>query len=269
MRALSMSHAWESICQQTQAFLDGVGCTDVIIGLSGGLDSSVVAVVACQVLGPSHVHGVLMPGPYSSQGSVDDAHDLAHRLGMDADTVPITGSFRAFSQEYEDALNLPLAGLAAENTQARLRMCVLMALSNESGWLVLNTGNLSEAAMGYSTLYGDTAGAFAPLGGLYKTEVFKLARYLNASAVQQGKTPPIPENVITKPPSAELSEGQSDEASLGMSYADMDEVLSRMLDKGAPPQALTPFAKEVWKRYQANAFKRALEPPFAVMQGQE
>ncbi len=263
MRALSRARTWEAVCGQTRSFLEDAGCTDVVIGLSGGLDSSVVAVVACQVLGPSHVHGVLMPGPFSSLGSLDDAHDLAGRLGMSTDTVPITGAFEAFSADYEHSLAQPLTGLAMENTQARLRMCVLMALSNARGWLVLNTGNLSEAAMGYSTLYGDTAGAFAPIGGLYKTEVFQLARFINAAAESAGKVAPIPEEVLVKPPSAELAADQSDEASLGMRYEDLDEMLSRMLDEGIPAHQISSSAEAVWQRYQVNEFKRKLEPPFA------
>lgn len=265
MRSLDIARAWEAICQQTRAFVEGLGATDVVIGLSGGIDSSLVAVVACEALGVDRVHGVLMPGPYSSEGSVRDAEDLAQRLGMATRTFSITDAFRVFADEYAGSFDEPLAGLAAENTQARLRMCALMALSNAHGWIVLNTGNLSEAAMGYSTLYGDTAGAFAPIGGLYKTEVFALARYVNERAQASGAVPPIPEAVITKPPSAELSEGQSDEASLGMSYASLDEALSCMLDEGIPAADISPFAEEVWKRYQANAFKRALEPPFAVV----
>lgn len=265
MRPLDSAQAWKALCQQTRAFVHGLGVTDVLIGLSGGIDSSVVAVAACEALGPEHVHGVLMPGPYSSEGSVRDAKDLAERLGMPWRTFSISDAFVAFGNEYGQAFDEPLAGLAAENTQARLRMCVLMALSNAQGWIVLNTGNLSEAAMGYSTLYGDTAGAFAPIGGLYKTEVFALARYVNERAEAAGAMPPIPQAVIDKPPSAELSEGQSDEASLGMKYADLDEALSCMLDEGIPAKDISPFAEEVWKRYQANAFKRKLEPPFACV----
>lgn len=263
MRQLDNAKLWASICQQTSSFVGTAGFSDVIVGLSGGIDSSMVAAVACQALGPSHVHGVLMPGPYSSEGSVRDAEELARRLEMPTQLFSITESFKVFASEYRYAFGAPLAGLAAENTQARLRMVALMALSNAQGWLVLNTGNFSEAALGYSTLYGDMVGAFAPLGALYKTEVFALAHWLDDEAKREGKVPPIPDEVLTKPPSAELAEGQSDEASLGMTYADLDEALSAMLDEGISAADISPFTEEVWRRYQANEFKRTLEPPFA------
>lgn len=266
MRQLDISAVRASLCQQTADFVHAAGFTDVLIGLSGGLDSSVVAALACDALGAGRVHGVRMPGPFSSEASLQDALDLAENLGIGLDTCAITDAFAAFGRTWEDAFGVQLAGLAAENTQARLRMCVLMALSNERGWMVLNTGNLSEAAMGYSTLYGDTAGAFAPIGGLYKTEVQALARFLNEDAEAAGRVPPIPLNVICKPPSAELSEGQTDEASFGMAYAQLDELLSLMLDDGARAQSISPEAERIWQRYQASGFKRALEPPCAQIE---
>ena len=266
MRQIDISAVRTSLCQQTADFVRGAGFTDVLIGLSGGLDSSVVAALASEALGSGHVHGVRMPGPFSSASSLRDASDLAENLGMSMDTCPITDAFTAFERTWEGAFGAPFLGLAAENTQARLRMCVLMALSNERGWMVLNTGNLSEAAMGYSTLYGDTAGAFAPIGGLYKTEVRALAQLINGCAAAAGRTPPIPENVLVKPPSAELSAGQTDEDALGIPYADLDRLLSRMLDEGGRAKDLTPEEARIWRRYQANGFKRALEPPFAQVE---
>jgi NAD+ synthase (glutamine-hydrolysing) len=260
MRSLAMDSVLDGICAQTATFVREAGFTDVLIGLSGGLDSSVVAALACKALGHEHVHGILMPSPYTSADSVRDASELARGLGISAPAFPITETFATFADDYETFLDEPLSGLAAENTQARLRMCILMALSNAKGWMVLNTGNRSEAAMGYSTLYGDTAGAFAPIGGLYKTEVFALAAHLNEQACRAGAQPPIPHNVLVKPPSAELSFGQTDEASLGISY---DELLFQMIDKGRSPESISPEAQRVWERYEKNAFKRALEPPFA------
>lgn len=186
MRSLAMDSVLDGICAQTAAFVQEAGFTDVLIGLSGGLDSSVVAALACKALGHEHVHGILMPSPYTSADSVRDASELAQGLGISAPAFPITQTFATFADDYETFLDEPLSGLAAENTQARLRMCILMALSNARGWMVLNTGNRSEAAMGYSTLYGDTAGAFAPIGGLYKTEAYALARYANEQAACEG-----------------------------------------------------------------------------------
>lgn len=266
MRQLDIPAVCASLCQQTADFVHDAGFTDVLIGLSGGLDSSVVAALARDALGAEHVRGVRMPGPFSSEASLQDALDLAENLGISLATCAITDAFAAFGRTWEDAFDAPIAGLAAENTQARLRMCILMALSNEHGWMVLNTGNLSEAAMGYSTLYGDTAGAFAPIGGLYKTEVQALARFLNEDAAAAGQVSPIPENVISKPPSAELSEGQTDEASFGMAYAQLDELLSMMLDEGVQARGISPEAERIWQRYLANGFKRALEPPYAQVE---
>ncbi len=266
MRPFDAARIWESLCGQTRAFVHDAGFQDVLIGLSGGLDSSLVAAIAASALGADHVHGLIMSGPYTSEDSRKDASELARRLGITTAEVPITATFAAFAEEWEAHLGEPLRGLAAENTQARLRMCILMALSNERGWLVLNTGNLSEAAMGYSTLYGDTAGAFAPIGGVYKTEAFTLARYANAQAEERGEVPPIPDNVLSKPPSAELASGQTDEASLGMGYPELDGLLSKMLDEGILAAEISPQAEKAWERYERNAFKRAQEPPFATIQ---
>lgn len=266
MRHLHLEAALDAICAQTRSFVQDRGFSDVVIGLSGGMDSSVVTAIACTALGPDHVHGVLMPSPFTSRASIEDAEELACRLEVATASFPITDPFAALSRVFEEGSGEPLSGLAAENTQARLRMCILMALSNARGWMVLNTGNLSEAAMGYSTLYGDTAGAFAPIGGLYKTEVAALARLINERALASGSSAPIPQNVLEKPPSAELSEGQTDEGALGMTYAHLDELLSQMLDEGIPCESLSSEAEGIWKRYQANAFKRELEPPFADVQ---
>lgn len=250
-------------------YVQNAGFEDVVIGLSGGIDSSLVATMAVDAFGQGHVHGVLLPGPYSSEGSIQDAKALADNLGISSMTIPIEGAYTAFCEGFEQATREALSGLASENTQARCRMVYLMALSNGRGWLMLNTGNKSEAAMGYSTLYGDTAGAFAPIGGLYKTQVFELSRWRNDLARKKGEVPPIPDQVLTKPPSAELSSGQTDEESMGISYAELDSILRLYLDEGAEaaeikqqghPEELVDM---VVRRYGANAFKRALEPPYA------
>ena len=194
-----------------KGFMDDAGFSDVVIGLSGGMDSSLVAVMCADALGADRVHGVLMPGPYSTDHSVDDALDLARNLGIRTRTVSIAEPYRAFEAALAEACGGKLSGLAAENTQARCRMVCLMALSNAYGWMLVNTGNKSEAMMGYSTLYGDTAGAFAPIGGLYKTDVFAVARWRNRQAEIAGEVPPIPEHLFVKPPRAELSPDQEDE----------------------------------------------------------
>jgi NAD+ synthase (glutamine-hydrolysing) len=190
----------------------------VILALSGGIDSALTATIAADAVGPERVHVVLMPSRYSSDHSVSDAEDLAKRQGLHARTVPIRSMVDAFEAE------LHLTGLAAENLQARIRGMVLMSLSNAEGHLVLTTGNKSELATGYSTLYGDSAGGFAPIKDVPKTLVWELSRWRNREAESRGETPPIPENSITKPPSAELAPGQLDSDSLP-DYAVLDALL--------------------------------------------
>jgi len=249
------------------AFVRGAGFTDVVIGLSGGMDSTLVAVMAADALGADHVHGVMLPGPYSSESSIDDAEALALALGISNITVPICEPFEAFEAVLARACGGALTGLAAENTQARCRMVCLMALSNAYGWMLVNTGNKSEAMMGYSTLYGDTAGAFAPIGGLYKTDVFAVARWRNRQAEIAGEVPPIPEHVFVKPPSAELSPDQEDEKSMGIDYPTLDRLLKAHVDRGLDAAALVSEGfdaadvERVLRTVRATAFKRALEPP--------
>lgn len=266
-----MEGAFEAITAQTREAVHAAGFSDVAIGLSGGLDSSVVAALAVEALGANRVHGVLMPGPFSSGHSVADAEDLAAALGIDRATVPITGAYEAFDQAFCEAGLGALEGLASQNTQARCRMVCLMALSNARRWLVLNTGNRSEAYMGYSTLYGDMAGAFAPLGGLYKTQVYELARWMNGRARAEGRPEPIPEHVLAKPPSAELAPGQSDEEALGLGYAELDALLAARFDEGRSLSELEAVfgaatVQRVLGTVERMAFKRALEPPCAQVQ---
>ncbi len=260
---------YEACAHALRDFVRGAGFGDVVIGLSGGIDSAVVAVMAVDALGADHVHGVLLPGPYSSDHSVADALDLAERLGIEAPIVSITEAYEAFAKALAPACEGGLSGLAAENTQARCRMVAIMALSNAYGWMMLNTGNKSEAMMGYSTLYGDTAGAFAPMGGLYKTDVFACARWRNAHAEQAGLTAPIPENIINKPPSAELAPDQEDERSLGIDYPTLDAILIEAMERGVDAQGVSerlnlPLdqVERVLTRADSYAFKRALEPPY-------
>ena len=204
------------------------GFSDVVIGLSGGIDSTVVAAIAVDALGAEHVRGILMPGPFSSESSVRDASDLADNLGIKTFTVPIKDMFESSCATLEAATGQPFVGVGRENLQARLRGNVLMSLSNLWGALVLNTGNKSESGMGYSTLYGDTVGAYAPLADVYKGRVYELARWRNSC----GPFEVIPANVLVKAPSAELSEGQTDEGSFGASYAQIDQVLAMHVDRG-------------------------------------
>ena len=200
------------------------GFGSVILGLSGGIDSALTATIAADAIGPDRVHVVLMPSRYSSGHSVADAEDLVKRQGLHARTVPVGRVVDAYEAE------LDIRGLAAENLQARIRGMILMALSNSEGHLVLTTGNKSELATGYSTLYGDSAGGFAPIKDVLKTVVWELARWRNEHAVTRGETPPIPENSITKAPSAELAPGQLDSDSLP-DYAVLDAMLDDYVEK--------------------------------------
>jgi NAD+ synthase (glutamine-hydrolysing) len=184
------------------------GMSSVVLGLSGGIDSALVAALACDAVGASNVVGVSMPSEYSSEHSKDDAADLAKRTGLDYRVQPIKPMVEAF------LTHLGLTGVAEENLQARCRGVILMGLSNQEGHLTLATGNKSELATGYSTIYGDSVGGYAPLKDVPKTLVWELATWRNAEAERAGETPPIPPSSITKPPSAELRPGQVDQDSL-------------------------------------------------------
>ncbi|HEX5566329.1 MAG TPA: NAD+ synthase [Streptomyces sp.] len=207
-----------------RAYVAKNGFRSVILGLSGGIDSALVAALACDALGAQNVHAVSMPSRYSSEHSREDAAELARRTGLNFRTVPIVPMFDAYME------SLKLTGLAEENLQARLRGTLLMALSNQEGHIVLAPGNKSELACGYSTLYGDSVGAYAPIKDVYKTTVFRLARWRNEAAARRGETPPIPENSLTKPPSAELRPGQVDTDSLP-DYGMLDRILELYVDR--------------------------------------
>ncbi|MCF3166533.1 MULTISPECIES: NAD+ synthase [Streptomyces] len=200
------------------------GFSSVLIGLSGGIDSAICAAIACDALGAQNVYGVSMPSKYSSDHSKDDAAELARRTGLNFRTVPIAPMFDAYME------SLQLTGLAEENLQARLRGTTLMAISNQEGQIVLAPGNKSELAVGYSTLYGDAVGAYGPIKDVYKSSVFRLAKWRNRAAEERGQTPPIPESSITKPPSAELRPGQVDTDSLP-DYEVLDAILELYVDR--------------------------------------
>jgi len=259
---------YQACVDELRQTAEALGFTDVVLGLSGGIDSSLVAVMCVDAFGAEHVHGFMMPGPYSTQHSVDDATELAQNLGLQTQTISIKEAYEGFAAALAPAVDGKLEGLASENTQARCRMVCLMALSNHHGWMLVNTGNKSEAAMGFSTLYGDTAGVFAPIGGLYKTDVFALSRWVNERAQDAGQVPPIPEHVLTKPPSAELSPDAEDEKSLGIDYATLDKILIAYYEQGMLVDEIIDMGFEreqiegVVKRVDSYAFKRALEPPY-------
>jgi NAD+ synthase (glutamine-hydrolysing) len=196
----------------------------VVLGLSGGIDSAVVATIASDAIGGENVYGVSMPSKYSSDHSKGDAAILAGNIGCHYETLAIEPMVQAFES------NLELSGLASENLQARMRGVILMGLSNSAGHLTLTTGNKSELAVGYSTIYGDSVGGFAPFKDVEKTMVWQLARWRNSWALENGQTPPIPENSISKPPSAELRPDQTDQDSLP-EYAELDAILDAYVEQ--------------------------------------
>jgi NAD+ synthase (glutamine-hydrolysing) len=241
------------------------GFRSAILALSGGIDSALTATIAVDAIGADHVYVVLMPSRYSSEHSVTDAEDLVKRQGVHAVTIPIASIVEAFTKELVPA-GFPETGLPAENLQARVRGVVLMGLSNASGHLVLTTGNKSELATGYSTLYGDSAGGFGPIKDVFKTMVWELARWRNAEASRLGTTPPIPENSITKPPSAELAPGQLDTDSLPP-YDILDALLDDYVEKDMGSAELIAaghdpaLVERVIRLVDAAEYKRRQYPP--------
>ena len=215
---------WGALVLATRDYVRKSGFSDVALGLSGGIDSSLTAAVAVDALGPERVHGVLMPSRYSSPHSVADAEKVAANLGIDDRTVPIEAAHRAFEDMFGGSTGP--GSLTDQNLQSRIRGVVLMALANENGWLVLTTGNKSEAAVGYSTLYGDTAGAFAVIKDVWKTDVYELARWRNRQAGREI----VPETVLAKAPSAELRPDQRDDQSLPP-YEVLDPILALYVEE--------------------------------------
>ena len=261
---------YESLLRQTRAAIEGAGFHKALVGLSGGIDSTLVATLAAAALGPQHVHGLLMPAAVSSAASVTDALEAARRLGIAAQTIPIEPLFNEFRTALRPLFAGQPEGVAEENLQARIRGTLLMTLSNKFGWYVLNTSNYSEVLMGYGTLHGDMVGSFAPLGCLLKTQVYELARYANQAARDAQGQPPIPEEILEKEPSAELAEGQRDRDALGP-YEEIDPVLyglfvqkrsgEQLVAEGFDPEAVSRVAAQAARM----AFKLRYEPPAAQL----
>ena len=241
--------------------------TTAVLGLSGGIDSAVVAALACEALGPENVLSVMMPSPYSSRSSIDDSVELARRLGMRVVEHPISKPYETLLSELK--LEAPAEGrssLAAENLQSRLRGNILMTISNSEGRLLLSTGNKSELALGYCTLYGDTNGGLAVIGDVLKTEVYELAKHINREREI------IPGAIIQKRPSAELAPGQFDDQSLPP-YDQLDRILRLYFEQKASPQQIVEtgfeasFVYEILNRVEspANEFKRRQLPPTLII----
>ncbi len=257
---------WQGLVMGLRDYVGKNGFRSVVLGLSGGIDSALVAAIAIDALGAKRVNGVAMPSKYSSGHSVEDAQALADATGIHFRITPIAPMVDAFMD------NVVLKGLAEENLQARVRGTTLMGISNQEGHLVLATGNKSELAVGYSTLYGDAVGGFAPIKDIYKTDVWALSRYRNAVALERGETPPIPERSITKEPSAELRPDQKDSDSLP-DYPLLDQVLRAYVDEDLGYEALlaSGFDAELVRRVislvDKAEYKRRQYPPGTKVSG--
>jgi NAD+ synthase (glutamine-hydrolysing) len=253
---------YEALVVGTRDYVRKNGFTDVVIGLSGGIDSSLVAAIAVDALGAEHVNGVLMPSRYSSDHSLSDAEALARRLGIRTFTVPIEPAHGAFDEMLAPIFEGTAAGLAEENVQARIRGNVLMTISNKFGWMVLTTGNKSEMATGYATLYGDMAGGFAVIKDVPKTLVYALCRDLNERKDREL----IPESVLDKPPSAELAPGQLDADSLPP-YDVLDPIIEHYVEGDLSVGELiargydAAIVKRVAVMVDRNEYKRRQAPP--------
>ncbi len=236
------------------------GFSQVTIGLSGGIDSAVVCVLACDALGPQNVHGIAMPSPFSSPGSVKDAKLLAQNLGIPFHVIPIDDIFSSYLNTLNAAFSGRDSDVTEENIQARIRGNILMAFSNKFGYLVLTTGNKSEIAVGYCTLYGDMSGGLSVLSDVPKTLVYRLANHINKDR------PVIPLPIIKKPPSAELRPNQTDQDTLPP-YPVLDQILTLYIEEMLPPQAIVKkgFEKEtvewVAKAVESSEYKRKQAPP--------
>ena len=237
-----------------------LGFSKAVLGLSGGIDSAVTLVLAVRALGNSNVRAILLPSQFSSDHSITDALLLAKNLNVTHETIPIEQAFQSIEQTLRPQFaGLPF-NLAEENIQARIRGLILMALSNKFGYILLNTSNKSEAAVGYGTLYGDMCGGLSVLGDVYKTQVYNLARFINSESAI------IPENSILKPPSAELRPGQQDSDSLP-DYAILDQILFNYIERRTGPEELIrdgfddTTVRRVLKLVNTNEYKRAQTPP--------
>ena len=260
---------WDALVLGMRDYVEKNGFGSVILGLSGGIDSAVCAAIAVDAIGPDRVFGVSMPSNYSSDHSRSDADDLAERLGINIRTEAIADLIEPVESQ------LHLDGVAAENLQARIRGIILMGLSNAEGHLVLTTGNKTEIAVGYSTIYGDSVGGFAPIRDVPKTLVWELARWRNEHARKKGLTPPIPENSITKPPSAELRPGQVDQDTLPeydvldaildayiTERVERDVIISRGFDAATVDRVISLVDRAEWKRRQGAIGPKISEMAF-------
>ena len=253
---------YDALVLGTRDYLGKNGFSDVVIGLSGGIDSTLVACVAADAIGPEHVHGVSMPSRYSSDHSKSDAQLLAENLGIDYRTISIEPAFAAYLDLLAPSFEGREPGLTYENLQSRCRGQILMALSNEMGWMVLTTGNKSELAVGYFTIYGDSVGGYAVIKDVLKLDVYELCRYVNHAAGRDV----IPPGVITKPPSAELRPDQRDDQSLPP-YEVLDPILELYVERDHAAEEIIEMGhdeaivRRIARLVDIAEYKRRQSPP--------
>ena len=257
-----LAQVYGALVVGTRDYVRKNGFTDVVIGLSGGIDSALVAAIAVDALGAEHVHGVSMPSRYSSEGSRTDAATLAANLGVELRTISIEPAFSAYLEMTAESFAGKVADLTEENLQSRVRGTTLMALSNKFNWMVLTTGNKSELAVGYFTLYGDSVGGYAVIKDLLKTTVYELCEFVNARAGREV----IPRDIITKPPSAELRPDQRDDQSLP-AYEVLDPILELYVERDRTASEIIAMGhdealvRRIARLVDVNEYKRRQGPP--------
>ena len=272
------NNTWQVLMEGVRHFVGNIGVSQVIVGLSGGIDSALVATIAVDALGPEAVHGLIMPGPYSRQESQDDAIQLAQNLDILYDVVPITNEYNGLRYTMDSYFSSQeKVSTVFENLQARLRGMLLMAWANQYQGMVLNTGNKSELAVGYCTLYGDMCGGLSVIGDIYKTEVYTLAHWRNTRRPVRAKGKAllvIPENTLIRPPSAELSPDQMDSDSLPP-YEILDRVLELYVERKMSIDEIVQVGFEratvdfIVSRVQGSEFKRFQAPPIIRVSSQQ
>ena len=257
---LKTGRIYNALLMGISDYFSKMGFKKAVLGLSGGIDSAIVTVLAAHALGKENVHAVLMPSQFSSDHSVNDSVQLAKKLGVSYETIPIKSMYDAYASALEnDFKDLPF-DVTEENLQARIRGTLLMALSNKFKYILLNTSNKSELAVGYGTLYGDMCGGLSVIGDLYKTDIYELAQYINRNEEV------IPGNIITKPPSAELRPGQKDSDSLPP-YDVLDSVLYQYIEQAKGPDEIIAqgfdeaLVLRILRMVNNNEFKRHQTPP--------
>lgn len=255
--SLPISEVYDILISKIRNYFEGAGLSKAVLGLSGGVDSALVAALAADALGPENVHGIMMPSEFSTGHSITDSEDLAANLGISTEQIPIGPIYDRAMESMASFFEDGRWDTTQENIQARIRGLILMAYSNRFNALVLNTSNKSELSTGYGTLYGDLAGAIMVIGDLYKVQVYELCRYINRNGER------IPEHILTKAPSAELKPGQKDSDSLPP-YEVLDAVLHALNEEGLSPEQVLESFEDKAAAQRALALRR--KSSFKVMQ---